>query len=127
MDILASLCRLIGRWLPRERRGAPRYFDGTDVELDMALHRFEGRLIDVSTTGACLAAREAVDVGRSVLVRIPWDGGCAHLLLVVRWVAAQQGEVLFGATPDPRYAFSRSLLERHVERVVASGRMLEAA
>ena len=107
---------LLDRFLSPERRAAKRHVDGSRVELEMALQSFEGNVVDVSTTGARLTSTTRVDVGRSVLVRVPREGGCSHLVLVVRWVARRaSGTYVFGATPDPNYGFSASLLSGYAK------------
>lgn len=107
--------KLLSRFLSPERRAAVRHTDGSRVELEMALQSFEGCVVDVSETGARLTSLTRVDVGRSVLVRVPREGGCTHLVLVVRWVVRSGGRYVFGATPDPNYGFSAGLLRNYAK------------
>lgn len=112
-DLRRLLQNLFPRFFSPERRAAERHVDGSYAELEMALQAFEGNVVDVSETGARLTSRTRVDVGRSVLVRVPREGGCSHLVLVVAWVVCRNGVYVFGATPDPSYAFAATLLRRY--------------
>ncbi|NDD30007.1 MAG: PilZ domain-containing protein [Proteobacteria bacterium] len=112
--LLRILRKLLSHGFRGERRIAPRYADGSRVEVEMALQSFHGRLLDVSETGARLVSGTRVDVGRSILVRIPRSNGYGHLVLVVRWVVQKSGCFVFGAVPDGQYAFAQALLRTQV-------------
>lgn len=119
--------KLLSRILSPERRVAVRHADGSRVELEMALQTFEGKVVDVSETGARLTSRNPIHVGRSVLVRVPREGGCSHLVLVVRWVTRREGVYVFGATPDPNYGFSAGLLRNYAKAFCYGDRYKYAA
>lgn len=112
--MLHYLRNLFARWFTSNRRRAPRYPDGVSVVVEFGAQQHDGRLLDVSTSGACVASRAHLTIGSSFVVRTAWSNGCRHLSLMVRRVERRGDTWIYGAVPNPHYRVSRSLLETYV-------------
>ncbi|NDD29002.1 MAG: PilZ domain-containing protein [Proteobacteria bacterium] len=107
---------LLGMDSPAERRRSERYLDSTRVDLELGNLLYDGRLVDVSIDGARLQSHARLDVGRSMLVRVPERNGCTHLALLVTWSTRKGDRYEVGAVPDPNHRVSRMLLRNYVQR-----------
>lgn len=110
------LQNLLATWFRSNRRDAPRYSDGVSVVVEVGARQHDGRLLDVSTSGACVASRAHLAIGSTFVVRTAWSNGCRHLSLMVRRIERRGDTWIYGAVPNPHYRVSRSLLETYVGR-----------